>query len=373
MTSLSRLDIHNVRILRNIELRGLKKVNVFTGRNGSGKTSLLEAIHLLGMARSFRGNTVKSLVSHGESECTVFGVMDSAGRERKPIGVTRYTNGEFQIKVDGDNIRNIASLVEHLPLQVINADSFQLLVGTPGNRRQYLDWGVFHVEHRFLTQWQRFQRCIKQRNNLLRRGKIDRDELTVWTTELIQSGNAINDFRKAYLQVLVPEFNSVISRLIPSLDQVEIRYRQGWDKQLGLDEALQHSEKSDLEQGFTHVGPQRADLKIYSGGKLAADVLSRGQQKLVTCSLKLAQGTVLQKLGRGACLFLLDDLPSELDREHSSLVCEMLSIMDAQIFITCVSAAEIADVWPAAAKKDMAMFHVEHGGVKLMDTVSSTS
>ena len=150
--SLTQLQINRVRNLRQVSLQGLAQVNVFYGPNGSGKTSILEAIHLLGMARSFRGNSVKSLITHGEASCVAFGVADKAGDRGRALLLvfSGVWPGEAHIKVAGSPVRSVAQLVEHLPLQVINADSFDLLTGSPGARRQYLDWGVFHVEHRFL-------------------------------------------------------------------------------------------------------------------------------------------------------------------------------------------------------------------------------
>ncbi len=361
--ALTRLQIQNVRNLQAIALQDLQRVNVFFGRNGSGKTSVLEAIHLLGMARSFRGS-IKSLVAHGQSSCTVFGQVSSAASPAGlPLGVQRETSGESRIKVGGRAVRTVAELVEHFPLQVINADSFDLLTGAPGARRQYLDWGVFHVEHRFFSQWQRFQRGIKQRNKLLRRGKMSAEELSVWTRELADSGAALNEYRQACLSLLVPRFKEIISRLAPGLKGLELRYRQGWDKQLTYADALENSRGTDIEQGYTHVGPQRADIRVMIEHHLAADTLSRGQQKLVVCALKLAQGQLLAEMGHGRCTYLVDDLPSELDRQHSQQVCELLASMDAQVFITCVQHQDIEAVWPESGRSDMAMFHVEHGNV----------
>ena len=96
----------------------------------------------------------------------------------------RGRDGQAEIRVAGESVRTVAELAEHLPLQVINSSSFDLLTGSPHTRRQYLDWGVFHVEHRFFAHWQRFQRCIKQRNKLLRHGKIPAQEIAVWSREL---------------------------------------------------------------------------------------------------------------------------------------------------------------------------------------------
>lgn len=358
-TRLARLQINQVRNLDSVRLDGLQRVNIFYGHNGSGKTSVLEGIHLLGMARSFRGS-IKSLVSHGQAHCTIFGALSPGNTA---LGVQRGISGEVKIKIAGASVRTVAQLVEYLPLQVINADSFDLLTGAPGARRRYLDWGVFHVEHQFFDQWQRFQRGIKQRNMLLRRVKMATEELSVWTRELAQSGEALSQYREAYFQLLLPRFIAIMGRLAPSLRGLELRYRRGWDKQLSYEEALLNSTDSDLEQGYTHVGPQRADIRVLIEGHVAADTLSRGQQKLVVCGLKLAQGQLMAEMGKGNCTYLVDDLPSELDTEHCGLVCEMLASMKAQVFITCVHSRDIADVWPDSDKQGLAMFHVEHGKV----------
>lgn len=346
-------------------MQGLGQINVFYGANGSGKTSVLESIHLLGMARSFRGSSIKSLISHDEQSCTVFGqtlAPSSTLISTIPLGVQRNRVGEAQIRIGGRTVRTVAELAEQLPLQVITADSFGLLTGPPGSRRQYLDWGVFHVEQLFFSEWQRFQRCIKQRNKLLRRGKITKQELAVWTRDLAQSGAAINEYRKGYFEQIVPRFKDIMARLAPSLNELELHYRQGWDKQLSYGDALQQGVKTDLEQGYTHSGPQRADIKVTSGGHLAAETLSRGQQKLVVCGLKLAQGHMMSEKGQGQCTYLIDDLPSELDEGHSRLVCAMLASMDAQVFITCVDQDEIRSVWPENQK--IGLFHVEQGTVQ---------
>jgi len=358
--ALSRLQVHNVRNLRQVRLDNLQRCNVFFGPNGSGKTSVLEAIHLVAMARSFRGS-IRSVITHGQSQATVFGLL--APPPGLPIGVRRSVTGEVQIKVGGEPVRSVAELVAHLPVQVLSAESFNLLTGSPGFRRRYLDWGVFHVEHGFYDQWQRFQRGIKQRNNLLRRGNISAGELSVWTRDIATVGETLSRYRRNYFDLLTPRFQDIMSRLAPSLEGLELRFRQGWDKGLGYQEALENSEKTDREQGYTRLGPQRADIRVSIDGNAAADTLSRGQQKLVVCGLKLAQGQLMAEEGRGQCTYLVDDLPSELDHRHGELVCEFLASMQAQVFITCVRAEDIAPVWPNSGNSELAMFHVEHGEV----------
>ncbi|MBA6413665.1 DNA replication/repair protein RecF [Parahaliea sp. F7430] len=362
--SLDQLTIHNVRNLRELRLEAFERTNVIYGANGSGKTSILEAIHLLGMARSFRGTSAKTLISHGEAACVVHGVGTlSSGRGRYSLGVERRLNGELSLKINGEAARTIAELVERLPVQVINADSFSLLTGAPQARRHFLNWGVFHVEHRFFPEWQRFQRCIKQRNSSLRRGKLAGQELQAWTRELARSGSMINEYRQAYFNDLAPLFREIVGRLLPQIGSLELRLRQGWDKRLSYSEALEATLNSDQEKGFTQLGPQRADLKVMVDGHAAADTLSRGQQKLVVCGLKLAQGRLMRALASRSCIYLVDDLPSELDQAHSRRVCDELEAIQAQVFITCVERNDVLRVWPNKGEK-LAVFHVEHGLVE---------
>ncbi len=362
--ALSRLDITAVRNLRAVSLRELAAINIYFGDNGSGKTSVLESVYLLGMARSFRSGQMKSVISHGESSCAVYGeLVRQRGRSSLTLGVSRNREGGLQAKIAGNTALSTSELAENLPLQVINAESFNLLVGSPGHRRRFLDWGVFHVEHLFYSAWRRFQRALKQRNSLLRGGKISDFDLLPWDKELSEAGELVDSHRRSYFAGLEPAFQSLVQRLSPGLAKLDLRYRRGWDKQAMLKDVLVASLRSDCQQGFTHAGPQRADIRVVVDGHKAADILSRGQQKLVVCALKLAQGKLLAASQRQACVYLVDDLPAELDKNHCRLVAEVLVELQTQVFITCVDRRDVADVWPVTTPEGRAMFHVEHGRV----------
>ncbi len=360
---ITELNIYRLRNLWQVSLPGLQRVNGFFGANGSGKTSVLEAIYLLGMARSFRASSAKTLINHDASDCLVQAHVQRDGdRGRSALGVQRERDGSLLMRIDGETVRSVASLAEALPLQVIDASSFDLLTGAPAARRQFLNWGVFHVEHRFFSEWQRFQRGIKQRNSGLRRDKLPGRELQGWTAELARSGSRINEFRQHYFSHLAPLFREICQRLLPQLEGIELHLRQGWDRRLSYAEALAGTLESDIDKGFTQVGPQRADLRITLDGRQAADVLSRGQQKLVVCALKLGQGRLLRELGQRQCSYLVDDLPSELDQVHCRRVCEEMDRLGSQVFITCVERKDLEAVWPGDSAP--AMFHVEHGAVE---------
>jgi len=372
--SLLRLQVSNVRNIRALRLESLATVNVIVGKNGSGKTTLLEAIHLLGLARSFRNQATRSLISHESQLATVFGEVEAAQGLRLPLGVQRLRSGDSRINIGGRPATGLAELAEQFPLQVVDAQSFDLITGPPLGRRQYLDWGVFHVEHRFYREWLAAQRALKQRNQLLRGGSARHSSasggagelsgLQAWTKGFVAASIQITEWRREYFNALLPRFKAVAAQLSPALSGAELRFRPGWNATMPLEEALAANLASDRERGFTQLGPQRAEVRIVVEGRSAAETLSRGQQKLLAAAMKLAQGLVFAEHSGRRCTYLIDDLPAELDEAHAARVCEVLSGMGAQVFITCVRPDDIMFAWPRTAdRQSLQVFHVEHGTV----------
>ncbi|WP_114416786.1 DNA replication/repair protein RecF [Marinospirillum perlucidum] len=359
--SIRRLRLQNFRNLEAIDLQPAPGLNLLCGANGSGKTSLLEAIYLLSLVRSFRSKKLKNLIAHAATQFTVFAeLVGSEGRDY-PLGIQRRTSlDETEVLLRGQRPGSLAELASQLPVQLINPDAFRLLEGGPKERRQFLDWGAFHVEPGFIHAWQRFQRALKQRNSLLRHARIDPLQLDLWEKEIAQTGEAVSRYREDYLQTLTPLFNHLLERL-SNLDAIRLHFQRGWDKNTDLAENLLVSRGKDREQGFTQSGPQRADLRVSIAGRSAIEVLSRGQQKLVVSALKLAQGELLARAGKKQCIYLIDDLPAELDRNHREVFCRVLESQGSQVFITSVDAEALDIDWQYPEKN--LWFHVEQGQI----------
>ena len=368
---IQQLSITDIRNLSSVSIKPSLSVNVLYGLNGSGKTSVLEAIHILGVARSFRTSRIKPVINRDAEVCTVFGRLGVTSGSI-PVGVSRNLRDEtLQIRVSGENLKSTSELARLLPLQVINPDTFRLLEGSPKLRRNFIDWGVFHVKHHdFFPLWKRMQKALKQRNSLLRHGRINGSELTSWNIEFEKAASAIDVLRSDYIQRLTPVFSEVLSELT-DLDNLTLQYYRGWDKERSLNEVLASGLARDAQSGYTHSGPQRADLRIRVGKVNAVDVLSRGQMKLVVCALKLAQGFLYKELSGKQCVFLVDDLPSELDIPHRLALCQLFQKMNCQTFITCVEKEALENCW--LPETEVKMFHVKHGQITLDDNPGQQS
>jgi DNA replication and repair protein RecF len=195
---------------------------------------------------------------------------------------------------------------------------------------------------------------------LLRRGKIKRYvELDEWNAVLIESAGQVDGFRKSYVDTFVPVFRDTLSRLI-CLEDVQATYSRGWSQEEDYGQALEQSFQRDAERGVTHIGPHRADLRLRVAGREAESSLSRGQQKLVVCAMRVAQGILLARASGKTCVFLVDDLPSELDEKHRRRLSQLLEQVGHQVFVTGVDRDALRVGWTG---KDIKMFHVEHGEV----------
>ncbi|WP_438951083.1 DNA replication/repair protein RecF [Porticoccus sp.] len=359
---LKQLHVHGLRNLKHIELSLSPQVNLFHGANGSGKTSLLEAIFLLGRGRSFRSRILNTVINTQEQVCTAYGLRESSGVST-PIGVSRGRQGDFLFKINGQQIAAASALAEALPLLLLNAEGFDLIGGGPQYRRRFIDWGVFHVEHNYRHLMQRYQRVLKQRNSLMRHDRIDEQVLAVWDAEFVELAQQIDCLRKVYLQELLPIVRKIACELSEDLGDVDYSVFPGWDETKDLSEVLLTDRPRDRHLKTTHHGPHRADLRIRIKKQNAADILSRGQLKILAISMQIAQGYLFNnKTGRSG-LYLIDDLPAELDIKHRRQVCERLAVLGAQIFVTGVEREGLLNLWSDSAN-DMKLFHVEQGCIR---------
>jgi DNA replication and repair protein RecF len=350
---IQRFTAQNFRCLESIEFEADPQYNLIYGRNASGKTSILEAIAYLGRGKSFRGAATSDLVRHGAQEFVLFGEIDDGERTAK-VGVRNSHDG-LETRIDGENDGGAAALASALPLQIIDPDVHELVAGAPDQRRRYLDWIAFHVEHDYLESWRRFRRALKQRNAALRSGTTGA-VLDRWNSEFADLAVKVDGGRRSALAVVLEGLHEAGLDLLGS--EVGFDYRPGWNEEKGLLLALEESAGRDLQHGNTQFGPHRADLKLSYDARRARKLVSRGQQKLLACAMVLAASETAQTALERPLLLLLDDPGAELDREALGRLMQRVAGLGCQVVAT--SLEPDAPLFPARART----FHVEHGILK---------
>ncbi len=361
---ITRLHAANVRRLTKIELAPAPGINLITGDNGAGKTSVLEALHLLAYGRSFRGRVRDGLIQTGAQAVEIFAEWrEDVGAQQRRAGL-RHTGQAWEGRLDGAGVSHLGELCAALAVVTFEPGSHALVSGGGEPRRRLVDWGLFHVEQSerggdFMTLWRRYARALKQRNALLKARVRDR-QLEVWDHELAEAGEPLTRRRQDYLDRLEPVLQAIAAELVPSLGVARLQFQPGWSRDsVSLADALVLARDRDLANGFTSVGPHRADWRIDYTGLPGREALSRGQAKLTALSLLLAQAQCYADASGEWPVIALDDLASELDRQHQRRVLERLVASGAQIFITGTEA-------PAALlglQAPVETFHVEQGRI----------
>ena len=327
--SLGRLQVTDFRCLQSAELELDPQFTLFSGPNASGKTSLLEAMYVLGRGRSFRTRRLEHLIRHGAERFVVFGEVHSAHRQ-VPMGVEGSRAG-IRAQIDGDKPSSLAELALQLPVQIIDPEVHHLIDEGPSRRRRFLDWGVFHVEQSFVGHWQRYQQVLKQRNAALKAHQ-PRAIVSVWDSDLVRSGELLSAARARYVTALSPLAEAIGRNLLGM--ELSLSYRSGWAKDQSMAEALLQSWNHDQEAAATQIGPHRAELAIRLDGTTVKDRISRGQQKLLAAALLIAQLKLFPEGSPVQPSLLLDDPAAELDDERLAGLIREVSSQSVQLIVT---------------------------------------
>ncbi len=351
---LERLRVQGLRCLRDVDIVLAPGINVLVGDNGAGKTSVLEAVFLLSHARSFRSGAREALLARGSSRLSVFAELRQGHGRLVRLGLGRESS-RWEARIEGEG-SSLGELIAECAVTCFEPGSHALIAGAAEERRRFLDWGVFHVEHAFLDGWRRYQRALKQRNSLLRAGTESASSLYApWEAELGGLAFWIDDLRSGYLKRLQPLLQNYVNALLPELGAPELRYRRGWAEDKGLRELLSTHRSRDLARGHTSLGAHRADWSLAFEHAPLREHLSRGQEKLAALGCMLGQARLYAEEHGQWPIICLDDLASELDEMHQRAVIEQLATCEAQVLLTGTTEPTALRGLPYR------MFHVEQG------------
>jgi len=354
---LSHIVIQHIRNVEQAEIKPAAGLNLITGANAAGKTSILEAIFFLSRAKSFRTHHLNRVIQSGHDKLAIYARMQDNNSDW-PLGLEKSTSKQI-IRIRNQSITSVAELTRSLPVQLIQPGCQRLLEDGPAARRHYLDWGVFHVEHEFHNCWRRYYRALKQRNASLRTKQ--RDIAMALEPEMVVWGEKLHQLRKNYVEELTIQLQEFLKVLFSDI-AVSVHYRSGWLANQGLQQSFQEKRNRDLDKGSTSSGPHRANLEFLIDGTPAESYLSRGQLKMFVICLILAQMKHFQTSQNKTCVLLIDDITAELDSHHQQLLISWARKIGCQTFLTAIEPeALLVDAVKESGGK---RFHVERGHVK---------
>lgn len=364
------LKIHQFRNISTLSL-SLTECNVLIGQNGSGKTSLLEAVFLLSRGKSFRHHEPKRYIAHSKSSCAIWAsTLHHTLAIQKNLDPKGFAS--TVLRLDDATVKAQGVLSYALPVCLIDPSGMALLEEGSHARRQLLDWAVFHVKPDFYEAWLSYQRLLKQRNLLLKSPSIHQrlSELGAWDYQLSIHAQRLHEQRQAVFDEWQGYFKTLLGRFLPHYQHsISLHYQAGFDVKSGLLGILSSRVHSDIELGYTRVGSHRADVMVNFTGKAdgqafkeqATHVLSRGEKKLLIAVLKLSQLQMLCDKGVSAVV-LIDDIDAELDKEARQTLLDILLTLPCQLFISSLSEEVVAMIQALGRNvRAVAVFDVKGG------------
>jgi len=397
---IERLQISNLRNLTQVNIHATA-CNVIIGDNGSGKTSLLEAIFLLSRGKSFRHHQPKRYIQHHQNTATVYARLNDSST----LAIQKQADATTILRLNQATVYNQSILTEQLPTLLIDPSTMDMLEQGSASRRQLLDWLVFHMKQGFHPQWLAYQRLLKQRNSLLKKTRhltqVQLAELKSWDKGLSNHAALIHHYRERIFAEWQPYFAESIAQLLSAYaEQLSLSYNAGYDTNVALDIQLNERLEQDLQLGYTRIGNHRADIHVHwhsndataSNNELsdtmreadtnlkvavikeqAANVLSRGEKKLLITALRLSQLPLLLNTQKTNDLsndsahaqvtpvVLLDDITAELDDRAIDILLSTLAQLPCQVFMTSLTDEILPLVHQYWSKPNT--FHVKQGQI----------
>ena len=358
--SLQSLTIQHFRNIDQAEFELHPDINLIFGENGSGKTSLLEAIQYLSSGKSFRTRNLSPLIQQGSDALTIAADVTQDGLKHR-IGIRRSSQRIIR-RIDNINIPNQVEFSRLLPVRALHPDSHLLISSSPGLRRRYLDWGCFYLNDNFYKHWHASHTLLKQRSACLKQGNTSNKKLiSSIDQQFIYHAVIIDQIRTSYLEQLKPIAERFAKDLIKGFESLSITYHRGWNSELTLQDVLEDSIQKDLRYKRTHHGPHRADFSVKMNNADVKSTASRGQQKLIAFVLILSQLDLYEEKKNGSALLMIDDLASELDQDHQESFLTIIQSLNHQTILTAINPKLInLSGW----HQDGKMFHVKQGVIE---------
>ena len=336
---LKTLRVQNFRTHSDFILEIGEKSTLISGANGSGKTSLLEAIYFSLQGTSFRSIDREILKNDGSNWFRI-DLKDSEDNCRTITFNDAVQKSKKQFIINGDKKARLSANLR-VPVVLFEPDDLQLLSGSPTRRRNFLDRFLSQIFPSFQLAVLRYNKALKQRNNLLKRDNFSQDEIFPWNLMLAEYGAEIISRRCDFLELLNSKIEETYAEISGVQDKIKIEYLGEKVSKTEILAILSKNIERDKILGYTSFGPHKHDVQFIFNGKLAQNTASRGENRSLVLALKFIETDILADLTAKRPIILLDDVFSELDGERQKLLTKHFS--KYQTIITSTNEIEVEE------------------------------
>jgi DNA replication and repair protein RecF len=320
------ITTQNFRNLASEEVQFHPAVNIVVGRNGQGKTNLVEAIYFLATTKSFRTPHLASVVRFDAPSVFAQGVLQRDNVEKTlSVGLESGESRRRVLMINEERV-TLSRYLNAMSVFAYSSARLEILRGSPEERRRFLDRGIASIDPSYLDALARTTRVLKQRNALLQESAIA--SLDAWDAELALAAGVVQRARDAYAAALSEAFAKIVERHDYHVRDLQLIYRPS---------LLPANRRDELRARVTLAGPQRDQLDFVAAGRPAAEVLSGGEMKMIVLFLKFAKLDLFRARFDEPAIFLLDDVDAELDLE---ILEQLLLRLPAETQVFATSAKE---------------------------------
>ena len=356
------INLVNFRNYEKLDISFGDGLNIFYGKNGSGKTNLIEAIYILALTKSFRISNDKLLIKKGSIKSKINGEIT------KNDDATKYSviisNEGKTVEINDTKVDKISDYVSKINIILFNPVDTRLIDDAPVDRRKMVNIEISQLNKEYLIILANYNRILKQRNFYLRslyvNGNNDTNYLNILTNKLIEYGLLINKYRSEFIENINKYIKDIYSNIFKS-GELKIKYVSSFNNKNSskLLKSYQQNYKKEMEVGKTLIGVHHDDILFYLDNYNLKELGSEGQRKNAIISFKLAEIKVINEIKKINPILILDDLFSELDKEK---ICNILKLLDKDVQ-TFITTTEINKV-DKKILKNSKIFKVDEGIIK---------
>jgi len=328
---IQKIKLTNFRLFDDINLSTNNSLVIFSGKNATGKTSILESIYLCATSKSHRSNDVKALIKDDKD----FSISEVTTNKKYKVVISKMGKSYF---VNNQEIKNAKDFIGRLFVVMSSPDDLMIIKGTKSDRRHFLDLNISMIDKNYLNASYAYKKILKERNEVLKQQNIDKTFLEIITDELISYLKIINKARNEFIDRLNINLRDITEKL--KIEEIKLKYKTTYDND--IKKSFIKNENQDSYTKSTNIGIHRDDVEIFINNRDAAIYASEGQSKIICIAIKLALKKLIYDITKEEPILLLDDVFAALDKERIGNLTEYV-INSKQTFITTTSILEIPD------------------------------